>query len=176
MAAAAPHRERRAALSSALCDSYRAEGTAWSCDRGGQLGVRERVCTRGRWAWNSLPRAVGTAPNCWSLGSVWTVLSDIGFGFWVVLCGIGSWTDDPPDQDEEADEAFQKQLDVASRSQALVRMGDFNYPDICWTTNMARHARSRWFLQCVEDSFLNQRGEGCYWTLFSPTGMDLLRK
>jgi len=27
----------------------------------GQLGVRERVCTRGRWAWNGLPRAVGTA-------------------------------------------------------------------------------------------------------------------
>jgi len=24
----------------------------------GQLGVRDRICTRGRWAWNSLPRAV----------------------------------------------------------------------------------------------------------------------
>jgi len=35
MAAAAPHRERRAALSSALCDSDGAEGTAWSCVRGG---------------------------------------------------------------------------------------------------------------------------------------------
>jgi len=29
----------------------------------GQLGVRERGCTRGRWAWNGLPRAVGTAPS-----------------------------------------------------------------------------------------------------------------
>ena len=29
----------------------------------GQLGVRDRVCTRGRWAWNGLPRAVGTAPS-----------------------------------------------------------------------------------------------------------------
>ena len=27
----------------------------------GQLGVRERGCTTGRWAWNGLPRAVGTA-------------------------------------------------------------------------------------------------------------------
>ena len=25
----------------------------------GQLGVRDRVCTRGWWAWNGLPRAVG---------------------------------------------------------------------------------------------------------------------
>jgi len=29
----------------------------------GQLGFRDRVCTRGRWAWNGLPRAVGTAPS-----------------------------------------------------------------------------------------------------------------
>ena len=29
MVAAAPHRERKAALSSALCDSDRAQGTAW---------------------------------------------------------------------------------------------------------------------------------------------------
>ena len=25
----------------------------------GQLGVRNRVCTRGQWAWNRLPRAMG---------------------------------------------------------------------------------------------------------------------
>ena len=29
----------------------------------GQLGVRDRVCSRGRWAWNRMPRAVGTAPS-----------------------------------------------------------------------------------------------------------------
>jgi len=28
-----------------------------------QLGVRERVCTGGQWAWNSLPRAMGMAPS-----------------------------------------------------------------------------------------------------------------
>ena len=25
------------------------------------MGVRDRLCTRGQWAWNGLPRAVGTA-------------------------------------------------------------------------------------------------------------------
>ena len=37
----------------------------------------------------------------------------------------------PPDQEEEVDEAFYRQLKVASQSQALVLMGDFNHPDIC---------------------------------------------
>ena len=27
------------------------------------MGVRDRLCTRGRWARNGLPRAVGTAPS-----------------------------------------------------------------------------------------------------------------
>ena len=62
----------------------------------------------------------------------------------------------PPDQEEEVDEAFHKQLEAASRSQVLVLMGDFSYPDICWISNVARHAWSRWFLQCVEDNFLMQ--------------------
>ena len=35
-------------------------------------------------------------------------------------------------------------------------MEDFNHPDICRLRNTARHARSRRFLQCVEDSFLTQ--------------------
>jgi len=50
----------------------------------GQLGLRDRVCTRGRWAWNSLPKAVGTAPvlegvldgalRVWILsGAVWSL-------------------------------------------------------------------------------------------------------
>jgi len=36
----------------------------------------------------------------------------------------------PPDQEEEVDEAFYRQLKAASQSQALVLMGDFNHPDI----------------------------------------------
>ena len=48
MAAAAPHRAR---------------GNGMVVSGEGQLGVRERGCTRGQWAWNRLPRAVGTAPS-----------------------------------------------------------------------------------------------------------------
>ena len=35
----------------------------------GQLGARDRVCTRGWWAWNGLPRAVGTAPRAGAQGA-----------------------------------------------------------------------------------------------------------
>ncbi|GAB0202541.1 hypothetical protein GRJ2_002719700 [Grus japonensis] len=38
----------------------------------------------------------------------------------------------PPNQDEEADEAFYKGLAEVSQSLALVLMGDFNLPDVCW--------------------------------------------
>ncbi|GAB0204077.1 mitochondrial enolase superfamily member 1 [Grus japonensis] len=44
----------------------------------------------------------------------------------------------PPDQEEEVDEAFYRQLEVASQSQALVLMGDFNHPDICWKVFTAK--------------------------------------
>ena len=57
-----------------------------------------------------------------------------------------------PDQEDEADEAFCKQLEVTSQSCTLVLMGDFNHPDICWGSNTARHVWSRWFLQCAEFS------------------------
>ncbi|GAB0208569.1 cAMP-dependent protein kinase inhibitor alpha [Grus japonensis] len=62
----------------------------------------------------------------------------------------------PPDQEEEVDEAFYRQLEVASQSQALVLMGDFNHPGICWNSNMAKHAQSRRFLQSIDDNFLTQ--------------------
>ncbi|XP_068531176.1 uncharacterized protein [Anas acuta] len=61
-----------------------------------------------------------------------------------------------PDQEEEVDEAFYEQLLVASRSQALVLMGNFSYPDICWVSDSARHKQSKGFLQSVEDNFLMQ--------------------
>ena len=61
MADAAPHRERKAVLSSAPCDSDRARWNGMELSGEGQLGVRDRVCTRGRWPWNGLPRAVDMA-------------------------------------------------------------------------------------------------------------------
>jgi len=62
----------------------------------------------------------------------------------------------PPDQEEEVDEAFYTQLEVASQSQALVLMRDFNHPDICWEDHTARHRQSRRFLQNIDDNFLTQ--------------------
>ncbi|PKU48939.1 glycerol kinase [Limosa lapponica baueri] len=62
----------------------------------------------------------------------------------------------PPDQDGEADEAFYRQLKVASQSQALVLMGDFNHPDICWEGYTAKHIQSRRFLQYIDVNFLTQ--------------------
>ena len=42
----------------------------------------------------------------------------------------------PPDQEEAVDEAFLLQLQEVSHSQALVLMGDFKHPDICWDSGM----------------------------------------
>ncbi|GAB0189098.1 mitochondrial enolase superfamily member 1 [Grus japonensis] len=62
----------------------------------------------------------------------------------------------PPDQGDRADEALCRQIGAASRSQALVLMGDFNCPDICWRDNAAELKQSRKFLECVDDNFLMQ--------------------
>ena len=56
------------------------------------LGIRKSFFTRGRWAWNRLPRAAVIALSCQNSRSVWITLSDIGFEFWVVLCGAKIWT------------------------------------------------------------------------------------
>jgi len=62
----------------------------------------------------------------------------------------------PPNQHEEADEVFHKRLAEVSQSLALVLMGDFNLPDICWKYNTAERKQSRRFLECVEENFLTQ--------------------
>ncbi|GAB0203845.1 hypothetical protein GRJ2_002850100 [Grus japonensis] len=62
----------------------------------------------------------------------------------------------PPDQGDRADEALYRQIGAASRSQALVLMGDLNHPDICWRDNAAERKQSRKFLECADDNFLLQ--------------------
>lgn len=42
--------------------------------------------------WNRLLRAVAAVPSCQSSRSIWTMLSDMGFEFQVVLCRAGGWT------------------------------------------------------------------------------------
>lgn len=59
---------------------------------GGQLGARERVCTRGQRAWKRLPRALGHGLKLKEFKENWTILSDIGFDFWVFLFGGKSQT------------------------------------------------------------------------------------
>jgi len=62
----------------------------------------------------------------------------------------------PPDQEEKIDEAFYRQLKVASQSQALILMGDCNHADNCWRDHTARHTQSKRFLQSIDDNFLTQ--------------------
>jgi len=77
---------------------------------------------------------------------------------WVRIKGQGHTGDItvPPDQEEEIDEAFYRQLQAASKSQAPVLMGDFNHPDISWEDHTASQAQSRRFLQSIDDNFLTQ--------------------
>ncbi|TRZ25108.1 hypothetical protein HGM15179_002011 [Zosterops borbonicus] len=62
----------------------------------------------------------------------------------------------PPHQEEEVDNLFYKQLETVSGSSALVLVGDFNLPDICWELNTAEKRQSRKFLDCMDDNFLSQ--------------------
>ncbi|GAB0188484.1 hypothetical protein GRJ2_001313700 [Grus japonensis] len=62
----------------------------------------------------------------------------------------------PPNQEDQKDKALYRQIGAASRSQALVLMGDFNHSNICWRDNTARHKQSRRFLECIDDNFLLQ--------------------
>ncbi|GAB0183530.1 hypothetical protein GRJ2_000818300 [Grus japonensis] len=52
----------------------------------------------------------------------------------------------PPNQDEEADKIFYKQLGEFSPLLALAVMGNFNLPDVCWKYNTAERKQSRRFL------------------------------
>jgi len=63
----------------------------------------------------------------------------------------------PLNQDEETDEIFYKKLGEISQLLAIVLVGHFNLPDICWKYNTAEWKQSRRFLECVEDNFLKQQ-------------------
>jgi len=77
--------------------------------------------------------------------------------FWVKMRGKANKADillgvcsRPPKQDEEVNEVFYKRLAEVSQSLALVLMGDFNLPDICWKYSTAESKQSRRFLECVK--------------------------
>jgi len=62
----------------------------------------------------------------------------------------------PPDQGKPIDEACLLQLQEASHLQALVLLGHFKTPDICWKTSTTRCRQSRRLLECIEANFLRQ--------------------
>ncbi|KAK4823326.1 hypothetical protein QYF61_000928 [Mycteria americana] len=62
----------------------------------------------------------------------------------------------PPSQDEEAGEIFYKHLGEVSQSLALVLVGDFNLPGVCWKYNTVERKQSRRLLERVADNFLTQ--------------------
>ncbi|TRZ08015.1 hypothetical protein HGM15179_019091 [Zosterops borbonicus] len=64
----------------------------------------------------------------------------------------------PPDQEEEVDNLFYKQLDNISGSSALVLVGNFNLPDICWELNIAEKKQFRKFLVCGGQLFVTVDG------------------
>ncbi|TRZ19413.1 hypothetical protein HGM15179_007741 [Zosterops borbonicus] len=62
----------------------------------------------------------------------------------------------PPNQEEEMDNLFYKQLVNVSGSPTFVLVRYFNSPDICWELNTTEKRQSRKFLKCVEDNFFSQ--------------------
>ncbi|KAK4809957.1 hypothetical protein QYF61_002914 [Mycteria americana] len=65
-------------------------------------------------------------------------------------------SDRPPNQGEPIDEAFLLQLQESSRFQALVLLGYFDHPDICWKSSMLSCRQPRRLLECIVDNFLSQ--------------------
>ncbi|KAK4830650.1 LOW QUALITY PROTEIN: hypothetical protein QYF61_012493 [Mycteria americana] len=58
-------------------------------------------------------------------------------------------------------------LQEALSLQALVLLGKFSHPDICWKSSTASCKQSRRLLECIEDSFLSQ-------VIDSPTRGDMI--
>ena len=54
------------------------------------------------------------------------------------------------------DKAFYEQFAEVVQLPALILMGDFNFPDICWKYNTTQRKQSKRFLECVKGSFLTQ--------------------
>ncbi|PKU30367.1 rna-directed dna polymerase from mobile element jockey- hypothetical protein [Limosa lapponica baueri] len=67
-----------------------------------------------------------------------------------------TWWDRSQDWNAVMDGYVLFRKDRPGSSKALVLMGDFNHPDICWEGYTARHVQSRRFLQCIDDNFLTQ--------------------
>ena len=79
---------RGAALSSALCDSNRARGNSMELCQGRAAGGEGKGLRQRAVGMEQPAQGSGHGPKCWSSRSIGTLLSDTGFGFWVLLCGV----------------------------------------------------------------------------------------
>lgn len=61
-----------------------------------------------------------------------------------------------PDQEQQGDEIFYRQLEGASQSQTLVPMCDFNHPHLWWRNNTAEHTWCTRLLHSTDDNFLTR--------------------
>ena len=57
---------------------------------------------------------------------------------------------------KKVDDAFFKNLEKASCSQALILMQDFSHPDTCWKDNIAGYKQSRQFMEYSDNNFLTE--------------------
>ncbi|PKU46901.1 rna-directed dna polymerase from mobile element jockey-like [Limosa lapponica baueri] len=64
--------------------------------------------------------------------------------------------DRPPDQGEPIVEGFLFQLQKTLNWQALILLGGFNHPDICWKSSTASCMQHRRLLECTEYNSLRQ--------------------
>jgi len=73
----------------------------------------------------------------------------------------------PPDQGEPIEEVVFLQPQEVLHLQALILLGDFNHPAICWKSSMASCRQSRRLPEYIEDKFLSQ-------VIDSPTRGDVM--
>ncbi|PKU31484.1 adaptin ear-binding coat-associated protein 1 [Limosa lapponica baueri] len=140
----------------AITETWWEDSHNWSAAIDGyQLFRRDRHGRRG----GGVALYVRDRFDCLELNNV----NDSVEHLWVRIKGKASKADTivgvcyrSPNQDLVIDEIFYKQLAEISRSLALVLVGDFNFPDVCWKHNTAEREQSRRFLECVEDNFLTQ--------------------
>lgn len=65
-----------------------------------------------------------------------------------------------PDQEEQLDEAFFRQMEIATYSQNLVLMGDMSHRSTCWRGSTAGYKPPMGFPESINDIFLRKIIEG----------------
>ncbi|PKU40814.1 egf-like repeat and discoidin i-like domain-containing protein 3 [Limosa lapponica baueri] len=61
-----------------------------------------------------------------------------------------------PDQGESVGKAFLLQLQETLPLQALILLGDFSHPNICWKSGRMSFRQSMRLLECINDHFLSE--------------------